>query len=161
MPNKFIFEFSSKDDFMQKLTMGIPQPVIISANQERVFTVEYFIKYRVKLIRRKGFPYLTYKACQRNNIPDCLEEMRKTKAIQITSKADEFRSENCDFCVLIIKIEAKDDSVEADIIALDDASSVQLSEGTIITDFAMAKEINQYKLSIVKGVDAIITLTVF
>jgi hypothetical protein len=32
-PNKFIFEFSSKDDFMQSLSMGVPQPVLIPAHQ--------------------------------------------------------------------------------------------------------------------------------
>jgi hypothetical protein len=127
---------------MQSLSIGVPQPIAIPANQERVYTVDYYLNYRVKLIRRKSFPYLTYKACSRKSISDCLEEMKKTKAIQITSKADEFRSENCNFCVLIIKIQAKDDPVEADLVALGDASSVQLNEGVIITDFAVAKEFN-------------------
>jgi hypothetical protein len=38
---------------------------------------------------------------------------------------------------------------------------LQLSEGIIITDFAVAKEVNEYKLTTVKGTDAVITITVF
>lgn len=126
LPNKFIFEYTSRDEFIQALTLGNPQQVEIPSGQTKFFSVDYFLGYRVKLIRRSGFPGLTYKPCQRNQIPDCLEAINKAKANQITSKADEFRSENCNFCVLIIKLEATHDRVEADLIALSDVASVQL-----------------------------------
>ena len=45
--------------------------------------------------------------------------------MQITSKADEFRTENCNFCVLIIKVQADHDKVEADLIALANGATLR------------------------------------
>lgn len=159
--NKFILEYTSNDEYMQSLTLGNPQPIEVPAGKTKFFTVDYYMQYRVKLIRRSGFPGLVYRPCMRTQIPDCLEEINKAKSVQVTSKADEFRSENCNFCVLIIKITADHDKVEADLVALADTASIQLREGQIQTDFGIAKEVNEYKLSVVKGSDTIITVTVF
>lgn len=160
-PNKFIIEFTSRDDYIQALTLGNPQHVEIPAGKTKLFSVDYFLSYRVKLIRRSGFPALAYKACPRNQMSDCLEEINKLAPVQITSKADEFRSQNCNFCVLVIKLTSDHDKIELDLIALSDAASIQLREGEIHTDFGIAKEVNEYKVSVVKGADTIITVTVF
>jgi hypothetical protein len=125
--NKFVFEFTSRQNYMKSLSLGVPESVSLAANTTRGYLVDYFMSYRVKLLRRRGFPYLSYKACKRNKIPDCLDELSKLKPIQVTSKAEEFRERNCDFCVLVISVQAKTDPIELDLIALADFAVVQLN----------------------------------
>lgn len=85
--NKFVFEFTSRQNYMSSLSLGVPQSVSLAANTTKGFLVDYFMSYRMKLIRRRGFPFVAYKACKRNRIPECLDELSKLKPLQITSKA--------------------------------------------------------------------------
>lgn len=54
--NRFAIEFTTKDKPIQKLTLGMPQTLIIPPRSEKYLSAEHYADYRVKITRTTNYP---------------------------------------------------------------------------------------------------------
>lgn len=159
--SRFTLEFTTSENYIQKLLVGQPQQIIIAPHAEKYIQTEHYMDYRVKVTRTQGYPQISYRACQRKEMEDCYQKLSAEPTDKATDKVIEIREKWCAGCMLLIRVVAGDEKLVFDAVALSQFTAVELKEGMVATDIVSANSSNLYKLQAVRNQTITVTVTVF
>lgn len=73
--SRIIISFTSKEDYIEHLSINVPQDVSLPAHGAKYYSLEYYQDFKIKIVRIAGFPSFAYSVCSIKNIDRCIEEL--------------------------------------------------------------------------------------
>lgn len=87
--SRLIISFTSKEDYIEHLSINVPQEVNLPANGSKYYSLEYYQDFKVKIVRVSGFPAFAYDVCHIKSLNDCIERLENNPGSTINSKIDQ------------------------------------------------------------------------
>lgn len=100
----------------------------LEPNEEKILQLVPTSDYKLKIIRVKGFPFMSVKECDNKDLNDCMEMMTGEGFKQMTSKTEEHQGSASSSKIVVVKIQTKEEA-ELDIYAQTPYSEIELKEG--------------------------------
>lgn len=73
--SRIIISFTSKEDYIEHLSINVPQDVVLKPKGAKYYSIEYYQDFKIKIVRVSGFPSFAYDVCQIKNLDSCIEQL--------------------------------------------------------------------------------------
>ena len=73
--SRLIISFTSKENYIEHLTINVPQDVHLPKTTVKYFSIEYYQDIKVKIVRVSGFPAFAWMTCPVKDFDKCIDEL--------------------------------------------------------------------------------------